>query len=67
MKNQKPVSRLQQMLAEMFGFGPAVSLSVLAFFGLIVLFAVFWFFHSAPPKTIIITSGDDGTRFRQKR
>ncbi len=53
------------MLAEMFGFGPAVSLSALAFFGLIVFFAVFWFFHSAPPKTIVITSGDDGTRFRR--
>jgi TRAP-type uncharacterized transport system substrate-binding protein len=65
MKKQKPVSRLQQMLAETFGFGPAISLSVLAFFGLIVLFAVFWFFHSAPPKTIIITSGDGGTRFRR--
>jgi TRAP-type uncharacterized transport system substrate-binding protein len=64
MKNQKPISRFQQMLAEMFGFGPAVSLSVIACFGLIVFFAVFWFFHSAPPKTIIITSGDDGTRFR---
>ncbi|HEX9112754.1 MAG TPA: TAXI family TRAP transporter solute-binding subunit, partial [Nitrospirota bacterium] len=63
MTNQKPISRLQQMLAEMFGFGPVVSLSVLAFFGLIVLFAIFWFFHSAPPKTIVITSGDDGTRF----
>ncbi len=65
MMNQKPVSRMQQMLAEMFGFGPALSLGVLAFFGLIVVFAVFWFFHSAPPKTIIITSGDDGTRFRR--
>jgi TRAP-type uncharacterized transport system substrate-binding protein len=63
MKNQKPVSRLQQMLAEMFGFGPGVSLSVLAFFGLIALFAVFWFFYSAPPNAIVITSGDDGTRF----
>ncbi len=65
MKNRKPVSRIQRMLAEMFGFGPVVSLSVLAFFGIIVLFAVFWFFHSAPPKTITITSGDDGTRFRR--
>lgn len=65
MKNQKIVSRLQQMLAELFGFGPVVSLSVLAFFGVIALFAVFWFFHSAPPKTITITSGDDGTRFRK--
>lgn len=53
------------MLAEMFGFSPIVSLSVLAFFGLIVLFAVFWFFHSAPPKTIVMTSGDDGTRFQR--
>ncbi len=65
MKTQKPVSRLQRMLSEMFGFGPVVSLSVLAVFALILLFAVFWFFHSAPPKTITITSGDDGTRFRR--
>jgi TRAP-type uncharacterized transport system substrate-binding protein len=65
MTNQRPVSRVQHMLAEMFGFGPIVSLSVLAFFGLIIFGAVFWFFHSAPPKTIIITSGDDGTRFRR--
>ncbi len=65
MKSQKPVSRLQQMLSEMFGFGPAVSISVLAFFCLITLLAVFWFFHSAPPKTITITSGEDGTRFRR--
>ncbi len=65
MKKSKPVSRFQHMLAEMFGFGPGVSISVLVFFGLIFLFAVFWFFHSAPPKTITITSGDDGTRFRR--
>lgn len=65
MNNQKPVSRIQQILAEMFGFSPVVSLSVIAFFGLVILFAVFWFFHSAPPKTIVITSGDDGTRFRR--
>jgi len=65
MKNQKPVSAIQKMLAEMFGFGPAVSISVLVFFGLVILLAVFSFFHSAPPKTIIITSGDDGTRFRR--
>jgi len=64
MKNNKAVSRFQQMLAETFGFGPAISLGILAFFSLIILFAVFWFFHSAPPKTLIITSGDDGTRFR---
>ena len=26
---------------------------------------MFWFFHSAPPKTIIITSGDEGSRFQR--
>ncbi len=65
MKSQKSVSRLQQMLSEMFGFGPAVSISILAFFGVVILLSVFWFFHSAPPKTITITSGEDGTRFRR--
>ncbi len=65
MKKQRPVSAIQKMLSEMFGFGPTVSISVVVFFGLVMLLAVFWFFHSAPPKTIIITSGDDGTRFRK--
>jgi TRAP-type uncharacterized transport system substrate-binding protein len=29
-----------------------------------VLLAVFWFFESAPPKTIIITSGTEGSSFQ---
>ncbi len=33
--------------------------------GAIVLFAVFWFFHSAPPDTIIMTSGPEGSVFRR--
>jgi len=64
-QNPSSVRRIQQMVAETFGFGPVASLCAITFSGLITITAVFWFFHSAPPKTIIITSGDDGTRFRK--
>ncbi|HET6489099.1 MAG TPA: TAXI family TRAP transporter solute-binding subunit [Syntrophales bacterium] len=59
------VSRIRRMLAETFGLGPAATLSAVVFAALIIVSAVFWFFHSAPPRTIVVTSGDEGTRFRR--
>jgi len=58
-------SRTQVMFAETFGLGPLATFSTVIFAGLVIISAVFWFFHSAPPKTIIITSGDDGSRFQR--
>ena len=58
-------SRIQQMFTETFGLGPVVSLSAIIFIGVIIIIAIFWFFHSAPPNTIIITSGDEGTSFQR--
>jgi len=52
------------MLMETFGLGPAVSLSAILFVSLVIIFAVFWFFHSAPPDRIIITSGPAGSIFQ---
>jgi TRAP-type uncharacterized transport system substrate-binding protein len=53
------------MLAETFGLGPVATLSTTIFIGLVLIVAVFWFFHSAPPDTIIITSGDKGSSFQK--
>jgi TRAP-type uncharacterized transport system substrate-binding protein len=55
--------RIQLMFAETFGLGPGTTLSAIIFICLVVIIATFWFIHSAPPGTIIITSGDDDTRF----
>jgi TRAP-type uncharacterized transport system substrate-binding protein len=57
------LGRIQVMFAETFGLGPGTTLSAIIFICLVVIIATFWFIHSAPPDTIIITSGDDDTRF----
>jgi hypothetical protein len=54
-------NRLQAVLMETFGLSEGVSLVASFLTGLIVVLAVFWFFHSAPPRTITITSGPPGS------
>jgi TRAP-type uncharacterized transport system substrate-binding protein len=49
---------------EIFGLSRGLALAVVLLAGLVILFAVFWFFHSAPPDTIIITSGAPGSSFQ---
>jgi hypothetical protein len=56
--------RLESLFAELFGLSSAVSLSVVLVFSLCALFALFWFFHSAPPSTIIMTAGPPDSVFQ---
>src|SRR5512143_2277186 len=58
-------SRVQALFTEIFGLGRAAALSAVLLISLFTIFAVFWFFHSAPPRTIIITSGPEGSIFRR--
>jgi len=58
------ITRIQAIFAEFFGLGRAVAISVIALISLVTIFAVFWFFYSAPPNTITITSGPEGSMFR---
>ncbi len=46
---------------ETFGLSAGLSLLASLFTGLLVVLAVFWFFHSAPPRTITMTSGPPGS------
>ena len=55
--------RIQVMFAETFGLGHGTTLSAIIFIGVVVITATFWFIYSAPPDTLIITSGDESTRF----
>jgi len=58
------LDRIQTMFVEFFGLGRIVALSAIALISLVTIFALFWFFHSAPPNTITITSGPEGSMFR---
>ena len=57
--------KLQVMFGETFGLGPGVALSAISFTALVLIIATFWFFNSAPPNTLIITSGDEGSLFQR--
>jgi len=50
--------RITAALRENFGLGRRAALTIMIVAGLMLVFACWCFFHSAPPKTIIITSGD---------
>ena len=58
------LTKIQAMFMETFGLSRAVSLSAILLISLVTIFAVFWFFHSAPPDTITITSGPEGSIFQ---
>jgi hypothetical protein len=62
--NGSGLTRAPTPVSETLGLGRTASLAVSLLAGAIVLFAVFWFFHSAPPDTLIITSGPEGSFFR---
>src|SRR5512141_1378250 len=57
------LNKIHAMLTEIFGLSRAVSFSAILLISLVVILAVFWFFHSAPPSTITITSGPKGSIF----
>ncbi len=61
--NKIGLNKVQTLFMETFGLGPGVALSAFFLILLVVIFAVFWFFHSAPPGTITITSGPKGSIF----
>lgn len=56
-------SRIAAPFIELFGLSPSAATVVVLLVGLILFLAVFWFFYSAPPKKITITSGFAGSTF----
>ncbi len=57
------LARLIAPFTEVFGLSRSVALAVFVSVGLILFVAVFWFFYSAPPHIITITSGTAGSGF----
>jgi TRAP-type uncharacterized transport system substrate-binding protein len=56
-------SRFLTPLVETFGLSPKLALTIVAGSGLLLALTIFWFFYSAPPTTITITSGPPGSSF----
>lgn len=61
----KKFVKIQQSVAAIFELDPLTAMSSIIFTSVVIIVGLFWFFHSAPPSTIIITSGDEGTAFRK--
>jgi TRAP transporter TAXI family solute receptor len=62
--NRKTVfDKIPAMFMDNFGLGRKASIVIIIIVGLVIIFACFWFFHSAPPKTITITCGEKGSLY----
>lgn len=55
--------RILSVFMDYFGMGRAASVVAMAVVAGMIIFAAFWFFHSAPPKTLTITSGEKGSAY----
>ena len=55
--------RLAQPITEIFGLSRTLALTMVLLVSGLLIFAIFWFVYSAPPRTITITSGVSGSSF----
>ncbi|MFA5073092.1 MAG: TAXI family TRAP transporter solute-binding subunit [Nitrospirota bacterium] len=58
-------TKIQSLFSEFFGLGRAATITTITFIGCLLLAAIFWFIYSAPPRTLIISSGPEGSSFRK--
>jgi len=58
------LTHIQSTFMETFGIGRTASLIAIVLIVVVTVFATYWFFHSAPPDTITITSGPAGSIFQ---
>jgi len=58
------LGRLLAPSMDAFGLSRNAALTTILSISAAVILAVFWFFQSAPPKTITITSGTEGSSFQ---
>jgi TRAP-type uncharacterized transport system substrate-binding protein len=61
---QTKMGRLLTPSMDAFGLSRGGVVTAILSISAAVLLAVFWFFESAPPKTIVITSGTEGSSFQ---
>ena len=54
-------TQIRSTFMETFGIGRSAALAAIVLIFMVTFFAAYWFFHSAPPDTITITSGPEGS------
>ena len=64
-KHKFGLHKLQSMFTEIFGLGRAAALSAVISILVVLALGIFLFFYLAPPNTITITSGPEGSTFRR--
>jgi TRAP-type uncharacterized transport system substrate-binding protein len=57
--------KLRSMFTEVFGLGRAATFIAVMSVLVVLVLGIFLFFHLAPPNSITITSGPDGSMFRR--
>ncbi len=67
MKSPKPSkhSAIVLSLTETFGFSPLLASVVVALVAALTVIAVIWLVQSAPPRTLVLASGPDGSSFQR--
>lgn len=60
---QSGFTKIQTSIMETMGMGKTATISALILIALVAVLIIFLFIRSAPPKTIIMTSGDDDSMF----
>ena len=60
-----PPAPMVSTLSETFGFSKAVATAIAMFIIVLCILAVVWFFRSAPPHTLTISSGPSGSKYQQ--
>lgn len=63
-KSKIRITQIQSMFMETFGLGKAAALASILLSVSVAFFAAYWFFHSAPPDNITMTSGPNGSIFQ---
>ncbi len=63
--NKKTRPKMVAVLIETFGLNPTVATAVVLLIALVCAFAIFWFIRSAPPRTLVVTSGPAGSSFQR--
>jgi hypothetical protein len=62
---KKGVSQGITTFTETFGLNRTAAIGVMLFAIVVIVFAIFWFIHSAPPRTLTITSGPPDSSFER--
>src|SRR5215469_6064753 len=63
--HQKIIGRVLSTFTETFGLSRSVAVAAVIFIIVVVLGAVFWSIHAAPPHTLTITSGPAGSSYER--